>query len=112
MCAEIVRGNFGTGVPPSNGGGGDGGNLEARLARLEASVTHVEGDIGRVEGNLKSIDGRLRAVEGDSKTLLERVAHLPSKGFIVVTVLGGFSLFAGIFGFHEQLIKLLGLTGN
>ena len=48
----------------------------------------------------------MRGVEGEIKTLAERIAHLPSKGFIVVTVLTGFALASGVFGFHDQIVAI------
>lgn len=97
----------------SGGGGGTFDGME-RLIRLEEKAQYMgdelrrmDGRLDRMDGRLDGIDTRLRGVEGEVKTLIERVAHLPSKGFIVSTVIGGFALVAAVFGFHDQIVAFL-----
>lgn len=90
----------------SGGGGGTFDGME-RLIRLEEKAQYMGDELRRMDGRLDGIDMRLRAVEGEVKTLVERVAHLPSKGFIVTTVGGGFVLVAAVFAFQEQIVKFL-----
>lgn len=109
MSDNIIKGDFGTRVPPSNGGGGDG-TME-RLVRLEGKVDNLEASLSRQDTRLGGIDDRLRSVERDGATLLERVAHLPSKGFIVTTLLTSLTVIAGLILFQGQIQALLTLSG-
>lgn len=78
----------------SGSGGGGYGPLEERVNRLEGRIDKVSDDLGDVKINLA--------------TLTERVAHLPSKGFIVSTVVGGTGFFAALVLFADQIKALLG----
>lgn len=87
-----------------------------RLAIVEAKLTGVEGRMDRLEtrmdrpeGRMDGIDGRLRGVETGLATLTERVAHLPSKGFIVTSTLAVLAAVAGFSTFGENLRVWLGL---
>lgn len=82
--------------------------MEERIARLEAHVEHIQSDMGDVKGQLVSMDGRLRGVENNLATLTERVAHLPSKGFIVSVVVAGLGLIITAIGFTEKIQTLFG----
>lgn len=84
---------------------GDTG-LPGRLTRLEAQTEHLGADMGVLNAAIDGLDTRLRGVEGEIKTLAERVAHVPSKGFIVLTVMTGFTLVAAVFGFQDQIVSL------
>lgn len=64
------------------GGGGTYDGMEARVARLEKGVSD------------------LRVL---TATLTERVAHLPSKGFIVAVTLTSLALIAAIVAFLDRL---------
>ncbi|TBN48491.1 hypothetical protein EYF88_13370 [Paracoccus sediminis] len=72
---------------PDNPGGGDG--VEARLQRLEARV--------------EKVDDRLRGVEINLATLSERVAHLPSKGFIITSLATGVGLLSAVILFADRI---------
>lgn len=86
-----------SGSLPSGGGGGTSGDMEAR--------------VGRLEERLDKVGDRLGAVEVNLAILSERVAHLPSKGFIVTVVGSGLALIGGLTVFGEQVRTLLGITG-
>lgn len=78
----------------TTGDGGNGGYMEARIARLETAADRV--------------DDRLRSVEVGIATLSERVAHLPSKGFIVTATVSAITLLSALILFGEKLLSLLG----
>lgn len=77
---------------PDNTGGGDG--MDGRLEKLE--------------GRIDKIDDRLRSVEVNLATLTERVAHLPSKGFIVSTFLTAGSILSAVILFADQIKAAFG----
>ena len=77
------------------GGGGTSGGMDARVTRLEARVDKVIDDISGVRVGLA--------------TLTERVAHLPSKGFIVSSLTTGVAVLGGIVLMADRLKTLLGL---
>lgn len=96
------------------GGGGDDGMME-RLAIVETKLTGVEGRMDRLEtrmdrleGRMDGIDGRLRGVETGLATLTERVAHLPSKGFMVTGFILALTVMTGLITFADKLQSLVG----
>jgi predicted nuclease with TOPRIM domain len=74
---------------PAGGGGGSSGGMDGRIDRLE--------------GRLDKVDDRLRGVEVQLATLNERVAHLPSKGFIVAALVASMSLVTSMILFQDQV---------
>lgn len=94
----------------STGGGSDGGGgVDGRVARLEAHVAHIQSDVGEVKQRLTGIEGRVGAVEVNLATLVKRVAHLPSKGFIVKTVVTVGAILGALTLFPDQIRALFGL---
>lgn len=82
--------------------------MEARLARLEAHMEHVQTDLAGLKQDFASVDGRLRSVETGLATLTERVAHLPSKGFIVSALGTALAVIAAMLAFQDQIKSLIG----
>lgn len=94
----------------SGGGpGGGGGELEVKVARLETHMSHLQDSMGEVKQRLTGVEGRVGGVEINLATLTERVAHLPSKGYIVTTVVLAGSFFTAITLFSDSIKKLFGL---
>lgn len=79
---------------PDGPGGGDG---------MEFRFKAIEDRLQKVEGGLEKVDERLRGVETGIATLSERVAHLPSKGFIINALVVGLALIAGLVAFQGQI---------
>ena len=80
MRDKLTRGEVPSGEYPS--GGGDGGDMDRRLSAIEA--------------RLERLDDRSRESEKLLAVMNERLAHLPSKGYIVSIVTASFALVAGI----------------
>lgn len=76
----------------SGGGGGPTGDSDARVVRLEAHMEHVRSDLSV-----------LRDVPVQIATLTERVAHLPSKGFVVTAATGTVAGIAGLLVLLQQI---------
>jgi hypothetical protein len=79
------------------GGGGGGGDMERRIERLEDKVDSLDQRLG----------DRVGKVEQGLATLAERVAHLPSKGFIVQSLIASLAVVAGLIAFGEKLQALV-----
>lgn len=84
-------------------GGGDGGNnggmdridlLEKRFDKLEGKFDGLQKDV---------VDLRVSVA-----TLAERVAHLPSKGFIVASTVSALTFLTAVMLFREKILVLLG----
>lgn len=75
-------------------GGGGSGSLEDRVNRLEGRLDKVVEELGGVKVNIA--------------TLTERVAHLPSKGFIVTTTTAALGLVAAIAVFADNIKAAFG----
>jgi hypothetical protein len=69
----------------------------------------MEQRLNRLETRMEKIDDRLRGVEINLATLAERVAHLPSKGFLVTVVLGTGAVLSVLTLFPAQIRSLVGL---
>lgn len=82
-------------LPPERGDD-NGGDMERRVTKLEDKVD-------------KLID-RATAVEVSIATLSERIAHLPSKDFIVKVVVGSLSVFGALSLFGSQIKAALGIN--
>lgn len=86
----------------SGGGGGTSDGMEGRVASLEAHMEHVRADVG----TLKTDVG---AIKTDIAVMKEQIKNLPTKAFIIVSVLGIGSLLTGITVFQTQIKALFGL---
>jgi hypothetical protein len=74
----------------SGGGGGGGGmDMDRRVARLE-------GQFDKLDTKIDGLGGRVGGVEVQLATLTERVAHLPSKGFIVTALATTIAVVSGL----------------
>lgn len=91
------------------GGAGGGGDMEQRIAKLEVKVDHIAAAVGTLTGRVDKMDDRLRGVEVNLATLTERVAHLPSKGFIVNALLAALAVVAALTLFQTKLQAIFGL---
>jgi len=74
--------------------------MEARVAKLEATIEHMRDDIGALKGDARDLRDRMRAVE-------VKIDHLPTKGFIVVALLGALTIVGALIGYAEQIQSLL-----
>ena len=63
-----------------HGGDGTSGGMEARVAKLEADVGHLVKQVDKIDARTEQMPSKLATLE-------ERMAHLPSKGFIVGVVI-------------------------
>lgn len=74
--------------------GGGSGPVDDRLNRLEGRVDKVSDELSGVKVNLA--------------TLTERIAHLPSKGFIVTTTMTSLALIAALVVFADNIKAAIG----
>jgi hypothetical protein len=95
------QGRAGPRALKTGGGGGTSDGMEARVARLEAHVEILRGDSAATRADVADI--RLSLA-----TLTERIAHLPSKGFVVTSNMTAIALFSGVILFGEKLKALIG----
>jgi len=81
-----------------NGGGGSGtsGGMEARLAVLEDRVETLRSDVGDLKTSMVEVKVGLA-------TLSERVAHLPSKGFVITTTVALMAFITAMVTFQQQV---------
>ncbi len=70
---------------------------------MEFRFKAIEDRLEKVEAKLEKVDDRLRGVETGVATLSERVAHLPSKGFIVRALLASLAIIAALITFQDQV---------
>ena len=95
-----------------SGGGGDGGrtiDMEPRVAVLEAHVGHIKEDMSSIKAASERTGSELTEARLQLGRLEERVSHLPSKGFVVITVLVVLGVLGALIVFQQQIQRLLGL---
>lgn len=63
----------------------------------------MEDRVNRLEGRIDKVVDELGSVNVSIATLTERVAHLPSKGFIVTTSTTALALLAAIVIFADNI---------
>ncbi|MCF3485150.1 hypothetical protein GUL16_15820 [Stenotrophomonas maltophilia] len=84
---EALRGS--TDHLKEGGGGGDDGDMEARIAKLEVAVEYIQRDVAEIKADLKTtnealrgfgneVNGELRGLATDVAAVKERLAHTPT----------------------------------
>jgi hypothetical protein len=91
-------------------GGGTGDGMEARVAKLESDVEYIKRDVAEIKGDVCSVREASVKIDREVGVLIERVSHLPKKGFIVTVVLTTLAVIAALVVFQGNLQKLLHLT--
>lgn len=87
-----------------NGGpGGTSGGMEPRVAKLEAAAEHIQKDIGDIKSDVRDFRNAITTLNGSTATLTERVAHLPSKGFVVTAAVTALTVTAALIAFQGQI---------
>lgn len=89
-------------LPPS-GGGGTSGGMEGRVAKLEAHVETLRTDVGMVRKDVGDIRVHIA-------TMLERLAHVPSRGFVVTATTTSIGLLTAVIVFGDRIRTILGLS--
>ena len=86
------------------GGGGNGTSdgMEARVAKIEAFLETIRSEVAALRTNGRDVRDRLIRLE-------ERVAHLPSKGFIFTTAIAIVGGLTAIIVLQEKVRHWLGL---
>ena len=56
--------------------------LEARVASLEADVKNIRDTVGEVKADIRVVQTDISLLKVNVATLSERMAHLPTKGYI------------------------------
>jgi hypothetical protein len=96
--------------PPSGGGPFDG--MEARVARLESDVEHIKADVGDIKSSLNELTTQTTELRINFARLDERVSHLPTKGFLVTTVLVALGVIAALVVFQGNIQRFLGAPAS
>lgn len=86
----------------SGGGGGTFDGMEGRVAKLETLMDVVRTDVGALKSDVRDVRDRLIRLE-------EKVAHLPSKGFIVTAITTALALITAITLFQGKIQSLLNI---
>lgn len=93
----------------AKGPGGPGDGMDARIAKLESQMEAVQSSLRALDATATKLDDRLRSTEIAMSALSERVAHLPSKGFIITVVLSAAAVVSGVSIYLETIRSALGV---
>ena len=88
--------------PPGSGSTFDA-MIEARVARLEADVAHIRSDITEMKIVIKDAGKDLSDLKVGHATVVERIAHLPSKGYIGWWISGGLAVTVAVLTASSRL---------
>jgi hypothetical protein len=80
--------------------------MEARIARLESDVGHIRDDLVDLKNDGRDLRKSVAEIKVGMATLTERVNNLPTKGFIVTTVLTTLAVIAALIVFQGNLQQL------
>ena len=75
---------------------------------MDNRIARLEGQFDRLSEKMDRQGDRLGGVEKEMATLTERVAHLPSKGFIWTVALAIIAAISAVITFAEKLQGLVG----
>lgn len=97
-------------ITGAGGGHGGGGGVfdEPRIAALETHVDYLKRDVSDIKNSSEAIRNDVTAARIQLGELVERVSHLPSKGFIIKAVMVALSVMAALITFQQQIQKLSG----
>lgn len=70
-------------VLPPGDGGGNYGDMEARIARLESDVEHVKGAVAEIRSDLRDTKADIGAIKTDLAIIKERLSHIPTTNKLV-----------------------------
>ena len=84
--------------------------IEARVARLEADVAHIRSDITEMKIVIKDAGKDLSDLKVGQATVVERIAHLPSKGYIGWWISGGLAVTVSVLTIVSRLGWLVATT--
>ena len=103
--------NIGAGGGHSgSGGGGDGVNdVEPRIVALETHIDYFKRDISDIKIASEAIRNDVTTARVQLGQLVERISHLPSKGFIITAVTGALAVLAALIAYQQQIQRLFGL---
>lgn len=85
---------------PNGGGGGNFDGMEPRIAKLEAHMEQARSDITEVKRDMRDVRERLIRLD-------ERVNHLPTKGFIVTSLMAALALITAVVAFQDKITALI-----
>ena len=74
--------------------------MEPRIAKLEASFSHMERDVAELRTDMRDVRDRLTRIE-------TRVDHLPTKGFIVTSVVVTLAVMTALITFQDRVQRLV-----
>ncbi|MEM6728714.1 MAG: hypothetical protein AAF618_09455 [Pseudomonadota bacterium] len=70
--------------------------VEVRMARIEADLAHLSSDVGALRSDTRDARDRVIALE-------VKVDHLPTKGFIVSTMLTALAVVAALVAYGDAI---------
>lgn len=75
---------------------------------MDERVIRMEGDVGRLKSDMAEVRKDVGDLKTGLATLTERVAHLPSKGFILTATTAAIGVIGTIVLLADRLRTLLG----
>lgn len=83
--------------------------MEPRIARLEADMDHVKRRVDEVAGNVTTLTEKVSALVVDVAVIKEKLTHLPSKAYAIVTAVAMVAAVGSLILFADRLKTAFGL---
>jgi hypothetical protein len=98
------------GVLQYGAGAGRFEGMEARIASLEAHVDHIRDDIGDMRLDLKELTKTMGSAGAEMREFDSRINSLPTKGWMVVSLLVIAAALCAVIIYLEQIRQYLGVV--
>ena len=89
---------------------GDGGGIEARIARVESDVAHIHSSVNDIKQDIKALEAG--QVEQDKALIRieEQIKHLPTKSYSIIQLAFFLALIGALTLYSDNIRSLINVS--